>query len=75
MAFIGGFLALMGGLADRDGLVWAGGITAGIGVIAIAPGVYLIVGSGSKAEVRSDGAPVESSQASPSPELRLGAAF
>ena len=52
--FIGGFLALMGGLAGRSGLTTAGGITAGVGLLAIGPGVYLIVTSGSKTEVRSD---------------------
>jgi hypothetical protein len=54
LAFIGGFFALAGGLADRSGLKIAGGITAGVGVVMIAPGVYLMVTSGSKTEVRSD---------------------
>jgi len=51
LAFIGGFLALMGGLADRDGLVVAGAVTAGVGIAAVAPGIWLIASSGSKAEV------------------------
>lgn len=51
---MGGFLALAGGLADRSGLEIAGAITAGIGVVMIAPGVYLIVSSGSRAEIRTD---------------------
>lgn len=54
LAFIGGFLALAGGLSDRSGLKTAGGITAGVGVAMMAPGVYLIVTSGSKTEIRSD---------------------
>jgi hypothetical protein len=53
LAFMGGFLALAGALGERDGLLLAGGVTAGIGLVAIAPGVYLIVSSGSRAEVRS----------------------
>ncbi len=55
LAFMGGFLALFGAMGDRDGLVVAGAITAGIGVVAIAPGVWLIVGSGSDVEVSADG--------------------
>jgi hypothetical protein len=54
LAFMGGFLALAGGVSDRDGLVLGGAITAGIGLVAIGPGVWLIVTSGSEAEVRSD---------------------
>jgi len=54
LAFMGGFLALAGGLADRSGLKIAGAITAGVGGVMIVPGVYLIVTSGSKTEVRSD---------------------
>lgn len=57
-AFIGGFLALAGGLSDRSGLVAGGAITAGVGLVAIGPGVWLIVKSGSHAEVVSDGTPV-----------------
>jgi hypothetical protein len=54
LAFIGGFLALAGALSERDGLAIAGGVTAGVGLVAIGPGVWLIVSSGSYAEVRSD---------------------
>ena len=54
LGFMGGMLALAGGVADRPGLTLGGGITAGVGLAAIGPGVYLIVSSGSKAEVRSD---------------------
>jgi hypothetical protein len=49
----------MGGMIrDRDGLVLAGAITAGVGLAAVAPGVWLIVTSGSRAEVQADGVPV-----------------
>ena len=34
----GGFLALPGGLSDRSGLVVAGSITAGVGLVAV--GIY-----------------------------------
>jgi hypothetical protein len=54
LAFMGGMLALAGGVADRSGLLWAGGITAGVGLIAVGPGVYMIVTSGSRTEVHSD---------------------
>jgi hypothetical protein len=68
LMFIGGFLALGGGLADEKGLLIAGGVTAGIGLVAIAPGVYLMVTSGSKAEVRS-------AAAAGSPGIGLGGTF
>jgi hypothetical protein len=51
-AFMGGFLALAGSLSERDGLLVAGGITSGIGALALAPGVYFLATSGAKAEVR-----------------------
>jgi hypothetical protein len=70
-AFIGGFLALAGGLSGRDGLVTAGAITAGVGLVAIGPGVWLIVKSGSKAEVLSDGTPIAAAPRL----LGVGAAF
>lgn len=54
LAFMGGFLALAGGLSERDGLLIAGGVTAGVGLVAIGPGIWLIASSGSYAEVRSD---------------------
>jgi len=56
-AFMGGMLALAGGVSDRSGLVTAGAITAGVGLVAVAPGVWLLVSSGSHAEVLLDGAP------------------
>jgi hypothetical protein len=74
-AFIGGFLALAGGLSDRNGLLVAGGITSGVGLVAIAPGIYMLVNSGSKAEVRSDGGVLETSRNLRSPELQLSGAF
>jgi hypothetical protein len=58
LAFMGGFLALAGGLGERDGLVIAGAITGGIGLVAIGPGVYLLATSGSHAEVRSERGPL-----------------
>lgn len=72
-AFIGGFLALMGGMADRKGLTVGGAITAGVGLAAIAPGVWLITSSGSKVEILSDGAPIPSAAAAPG--LGLGGSF
>lgn len=42
-------------LNDRSGLVTAGAITAGVGLVAVGPGVWLIVSSGSSAEVLKDG--------------------
>jgi hypothetical protein len=54
-AFIGGMLALAGGASGRDGLVVAGAVTAGIGLVAVAPGVYLIASSGSNAELLGEG--------------------
>ena len=61
------------GLADRSGLLVAGGITGGIGLAAVGPGVYLLVTSGSHADVRSDGVPVESRLEPPG--LGVGATF
>jgi hypothetical protein len=54
LAFMGGFLALAGGLAERSGLKTAGAITAGVGAVMIAPGIYLMVTSGSRTEVRTE---------------------
>ncbi len=73
LAFMGGFLALAGGLAERDGLLLGGGITAGVGLVAVGPGVYMIATSGSKTEVRSDGLSLESSLEAPG--LGLGGTF
>jgi hypothetical protein len=75
LAFIGGFLALAGGLSDHSGLLVAGGVTAGVGLVAVGPGIYLIVSSGSKTEIRSDRAPSQAGRGSPSPGLGLGGAF
>jgi len=58
LAFIGGMLALAGSAGDRSGLVTAGAITAGVGLLAVGPGVWLIVSSGSSAEVLNDGVSV-----------------
>jgi hypothetical protein len=69
-AFIGGFLALMGSMADRHGLTVGGAITAGIGLAAIAPGVWLITSSGSKVEILSEGAPIPTMAAAPGLGLR-----
>jgi hypothetical protein len=71
LAFMGGFLALAGGLSDRSGLKIAGGITAGVGGVMIVPGVYLIVTSGSKTELRSERGLEETELLSP-PLLGLG---
>jgi hypothetical protein len=71
LAFMGGFLALAGGLADKSGLKVAGAITAGVGLTMIVPGVYLMVTSGSRTEVRSDRGLEESELLSP-PLLGLG---
>jgi len=61
---MGGFLSLAGCLSGRDGLLVAGGITAGAGLVALAPGIYMLVSSGGRTEIRSDRAPLEPSQAS-----------
>jgi hypothetical protein len=71
LAFMGGFLALAGGLAERSGLKIAGAITAGVGGVLVAPGVYLIVTSGSRTEVRTDRGVEELDLRSP-PLLGLG---
>ena len=60
LAFMGGMLALAGSVSDRSGLTTAGAITAGIGLVAVGPGVWMIVSSGSHAEVLSDGSPLAS---------------
>ena len=76
LVFMGGFLALFGGMADRDGLVVAGAITSGVGLVAIAPGVYLIATSGSKAEIRTDQGPVfEARTVLPAPNLNVAGSF
>jgi len=75
LAFMGGFLALAGGLSDRDGLLLGGEITAGIGLVAIGPGVYFIATSGSKTEIYSDRGMEEALRVAPSPGLGVGASF
>jgi hypothetical protein len=75
LAFMGGFLALAGGLAERDGLLVAGAVTAGIGLIAIGPGVYLIATSGSKAEVRDRQGQLLEARLPASPEFALRATY
>jgi hypothetical protein len=71
LAFMGGFLALAGGLAERDGLKWAGGITAGIGLAAIGPGVYFLVTSGSRTEIYTERG-VEDAYGPPAPPPQVG---
>jgi len=75
LAFMGGFLAMAGGLADSKGLLIAGSVTAGLGLLAIGPGVYMIVVSGSKTEVRADGILQESRSDWQTPGLGLGSQF
>jgi hypothetical protein len=53
VVFIGGFLALFGGMAERDGLVVGGAVTAGVGAVAVVPGVWLIGTSGPRVDVVS----------------------
>jgi hypothetical protein len=55
LAFIGGMLALAGGVSDRSGLLVAGGITAGVGLAVVGPGVYFIATSGARTELRGEG--------------------
>ena len=74
LGFIGGFLALAGGLSGRHGLVTGGAITAGVGLAAVGPGVYLIATSGSKAEVRGNGVLLDANAAA-TPQLGLLRAF
>lgn len=75
LAFIGGFLALAGALGDRDGLLVAGGVTSGIGLLAVAPGVYLIATSGSEAEVRAGDQSPHGGPRFATPELGLNGEF
>ena len=75
IAFIGGMLALAGGLSERDGLLIGGAVTGGIGLVAVAPGVYLLATSGAKAEVLSDGVEVTASRGRLSPGLSLQSSF
>lgn len=53
LMFMGGFLALAGGLAEEPGLTVAGAVTAGLGLVQLGPGIYLIVTSSAKTEVYS----------------------
>jgi hypothetical protein len=76
LAFMGGFLALAGSLGEHSGMVVAGGITAGIGLVAVAPGVYLIASSGSKTEVLSEhGEILEASTPDLAPGLGITSSF
>jgi hypothetical protein len=59
VVFLGGFFALFGSLAERDGMTIGGGIAAGVGAIAIAPGIYFIGTSGARAEVLTGGSELE----------------
>jgi len=70
LAFIGGFLALAGGLSDESGLLVAGAVTSGIGLVAVAPGIYMLVASGARTEVLSDGTLQTSQRSAPRLELR-----
>jgi hypothetical protein len=74
LAFIGGFLALAGGLSDHSGLLVAGGVTGGIGLVAVGPGIYLLVHSGSRTEIRGDRG-FETLHAARAPELSLTGSF
>ncbi|HEX6274887.1 MAG TPA: hypothetical protein VFZ53_17715 [Polyangiaceae bacterium] len=51
VVFIGGFLSLFGAMAERDGLIIGGAVTAGVGAIAIVPGIWLIGSSGPRVDV------------------------
>lgn len=75
LAFIGGFLALAGALGERDGLLVAGGVTSGIGLLAITPGVLLIVNSSSRAEIRSGQSNRTPLMTVASPQIGLSYAF
>lgn len=76
LMFMGGFLALAGGLGDRDGLKWGGAITAGVGILAVPPGVYFIATGGSKAEVYTDRGLEDAYGPPPAPpRFGLGATF
>lgn len=70
LAFMGGFLALAGGLSERSGLSLGGAITAGVGLVMVAPGVYLMVTSGSKTELRTERG-IEDASGTPPPLLGL----
>lgn len=53
LMFMGGFLGLAGALSEESGLAVAGAVVAGLGVLQIGPGIYLILSSGAKTEVYS----------------------
>jgi hypothetical protein len=74
-AFIGGMLALAGAAADRSGLLLAGGITAGVGLIAVGPGVYFIVSSGANTEIRGERALVPRTFVAQTPDFGLTTRF
>lgn len=54
LMFMGGFLALAGGLSKSSGLAVGGAVTAGVGLVALGPGLWLTVTSGAKTEVYSE---------------------
>ncbi len=51
LAFVGGFLAVFGGSAERVGLAVGGAVTAGIGLALLAGGLSMIRGACPRAEV------------------------
>jgi len=59
VVFFGGFFALFGALADSSGMTIGGGIAAGVGAVAIVPGVWMISTSGAHADVLTAGAPLD----------------
>ncbi len=73
--FIGGFLALAGGLAERSGLTTAGAVTAGLGAVALVPGIYFLATSGAKTEMRANGMPIEGASLGWSPQLALRGSY
>jgi hypothetical protein len=60
--FFGGFFALLGAAGERSGFVVGGGIAAGVGAVAIAPGVWMIATSGAHADVLSGGSGLHAPQ-------------
>jgi hypothetical protein len=73
--FIGGFLALAGGLSERSGLTTAGAVTAGLGAVALVPGIYFLATSGAKTEMRANGMPIEGASLGFSPQLALRGSY
>lgn len=78
--FFGGFFALIGAAAERDGFTVAGAVTAGVGAAMIAPGLFLIVDSAPRTEVTPAGGGPELGRGSPAvspapPRLGVHATF